>query len=278
MKRFLKLLMVAVLAVVFVLPLSACGEKITTLNVNVSIYNTEDEKVEEKTIKFDLYDNLASEAVSAVKSWVNEGYYNGLVLYKQSKYINKDTPSQIMYGGYKLADGKLVKNAQKILPDAEFEKNGTIGSNLSNVKGAIGLWRDWSGTSQGYKYSGFEQTNSTLYIPTTSLASTYDGYFCLLGKYSTSDDLAVIEQITTLLANEDYYTSYTCYYEANDDGSLKLVDGQPVWVSMLTEDYNDAKDDLSVYTAKDGEDKSFESYTVSVLKADKLTIKSIMVK
>ena len=49
--------MVAVLAVVFVLPLSACGEKITTLNVNVSIYNTEDEKVEEPILLGDINGN-----------------------------------------------------------------------------------------------------------------------------------------------------------------------------------------------------------------------------
>ena len=277
MKRFLRLLMVAVMVVAFVLPLSACGNKIVTLSLEVSVYNVEDEKVEDKTINFDLYANLAPDAVNAVKGWVNDGYYNGLVLYKQSKYITQSTSSQLMYGGYKLENGKLIKNAQKVLPDAEFEKNGTVGSDLSNVKGAIGLWRDWSGTSNGYRYSGFEQTNSTLYIPTTSL-TTYDGYFCLLGKYSTSDDLTVIEEIITLLVNEDYYTSYTCYYEAEDDGSLKLDNGNPVWKSMLTEDYSDVKDDLNVYSAKDGEDKSYELYTVSVINADKLTIKSIKVK
>ncbi len=277
MKRFLRLLMVAVMVVAFVLPLSACGNKIVTLSLEVSVYNVEDEKVEDKTINFDLYANLAPDAVNAIKGWVNDGYYNGLVLYKQSKYINQSTSSQLMYGGYKLENGKLIKNAQKVLPDAEFEKNGTVGSDLSNVKGAIGLWRDWSGTSNGYRYSGFEQTNSTLYIPTTSL-TTYDGYFCLLGKYSTIDDLTVIEEIITLLANEDYYTSYTCYYEAEEDGSLKLENGNPVWKSMLTEDYSDVKDDLNVYSAKDGEDKSYELYTVSVINADKLTIKSIKVK
>jgi hypothetical protein len=283
MKRFLNFLMIAVLAVVFVLPATACGEKISKLNITLAIYDVEDEKTENVTLSFDLYDNLAPDAVSAVKTWVKDGYYNGLVFYQQSKYINQSTSSQIMYGGYKLVDGVLTQNSQKLLESAEFEKNGTIGSNLTNVKGAIGLWRDWAGDSN-YKNSGYGKTNSTLYIPTTSLTSTYDGYFCLLGKYSASNDLAIIEQIVELMANTDYYTKYTCYYEADEDGTLKLVDGNPVWKSMLTEDFDDATD-LPVYkyasdatASATNPNTGYESYTVSILNADKLMVKSISVK
>jgi len=283
MKRFLNFLMIAVLAVVFVLPATACGEKISKLNITLAIYDVEEEKTEDVTLSFDLYDNLAPDAISAVKTWVKDGYYNGLVFYKQSKYINQSTDSQIMYGGYKLVDGALTKNSQKLLENAEFEKNGTIGSNLTNVKGAIGLWRDWAGDSN-YKNSGYGKTNSTLYVPTTSLTSAYDGYFCLLGKYSTSNDLAIIEQIVELMSDDDHYTKYTCYYEANEDGSLKLVEGNPVWKAMLTEDFADATD-LPVYKYEsDGQasttnpNTGYESYTISILNADKLTVKSISVK
>jgi hypothetical protein len=86
------------------------------------------------------------------------------------------------------------------------------------------------------------------------------------------------------MANTDYYTKYTCYYEANEDGTLKLVDGNPVWKSMLTEDFDDATD-LPVYkyasdatASATNPNTGYESYTVSILNADKLMVKSISVK
>ncbi len=282
MKNFIKTFLVTALAVLFVMPFAACGEKIVKLKINLSVYNVEEEANEEVTLTFKLYEHLADVAVGKIKDLVKNDKYENLPFYVQSKYKNLTTSSQIMLGAYKLENGKLVQNEMPSIAEAEFLKNGTTGSNLSNDKGAIGLWRDWDG-SKNYTESGYALTNATMFISTVG-NTAFNGNFCLIGHYEEGED--ILDNLVSLFASDTYYTSYTCYYQCNADGTLLLEDGKPVWVAVETDVFDEySEDELeTVYaienddTATKKNDYTYEKYTVSVVKDNYLKINSITVK
>ena len=284
MNKIIKMILACVLAVAFVLPLTAC-EKITKLKIELSIYDTTEEEMQDVTLTFDLYAHLAETAVGEIKTNVKNGVYNDLVFYKQSKYNGTSISTQMMYGDYKIVDGKLVQNEMPMVSKDVETRQNTTGSNLTAERGAIGFWRVWDGTNSYSDSVDFEKSSATLFIPLSDI-NAYNAYFSLLGKFASEDDMAIIDQMSTLFG-ADYNTEYTCYYLCDEDGRLVKENGEPVWKSVLTEDFEDFSEEQleNVYAVEKDPDaknltkqnKGFEKYTVTVIKTEYLKIKSISV-
>ena len=279
MKKFVIGVLTIALAALTLFTMTAC-DKIVKLEITLSLYDAEDEAMEEKTITFDMYENLAESAVNAVRDAVNGGAYDDCVFYVQSVDRGTSVSSQLMFGGLKKSGKSYVKVEQAAVPTAEFEKNGVMGSNLKNLKGYLGLWRSWD-SWKSYSTSGFDRSSAVIYMPTTDSISAYDGNFCVFAKYSAEDDLDVIESLIALLGDEDNYTEYTCYYTADADGKLALdAEGKPVWNIVATENFDDVD---NVYDSEDdkteesSKDTQYDSYTVQIPDENKIKIESIRI-
>ena len=174
-----------------------------------------------------------------------------------------------------------MRAEQTAVPDADFEKNGTTGSNLTNSTGYLGLWRTWDST-KSFSNNGFTNSTTQIYMPKSDISS-YNGYFCVFAKYSTEDDLEVINDMIALFADDEYYTEYTCYFEADRDGRLKKENGEPVWRMVTTEEFEEV---TNAYASADDPDNKnsqkidtqYDEYTVKIVDSAKLEIKSIKVK
>lgn len=256
--------------------------KIVKLRLEVVVYNTETETTESKTVSFDMYEGLAPKAVAAVRKAVADGNYTDCVLYEQSKSSGASTSSQLMFGGLKKSGDAFVRVEQTAVPDADFEKNGTTGSNLTNSTGYLGLWRTWDST-KSFSNNGFKNSTTQIYMPKSEISS-YNGCFCVFAKYSTEDDLEVINDMIALFADDEHYTEYTCYFEADRDGRLKKDEnGEPVWRMVTTEEFEEV---TNAYASADDPDNKtspkidtqYDEYTVKIVDSAKLEIKSIKVK
>ena len=256
--------------------------KIVKLRLEVVVYNTETETTESKTVSFDMYEGLAPKAVAAVSKAVADGNYTDCVLYEQSKSSGASTSSQLMFGGLKKSGDTFVRVEQTAVPDADFEKNGTTGSNLTNSTGYLGLCRTWKST-ESFSNNGFKNSTTQIYMPKSEISS-YNGCFCVFAKYSTEDDLEVINDMIALFADDEHYTEYTCYFEADRDGRLKKDEnGEPVWRMVTTEEFEEV---TNAYASADDPDNKtspkidtqYDEYTVKIVDSAKLEIKSIKVK
>lgn len=267
MKRFIKtlclMLSIAMLSVT-ALSLAAC-EDIKKVEITVSVYDISNSKQVEKTFTVDFYRHLADDTTDAILSYVKEGYYDGLPFYK---FASANT-SQIMLGDIKL-DGNAVK-----LHDADYVKNidgefnaaGVVGSDLKNVEGSLGLWRTWfeSGAYNKNSDAAFNSGRATLYMPTSEITG-YDGYFCVFGKIDLedTDTKEAFALIKAVLANSDYYTSYTVYYtgEYGISGETLEYHCEP------TEDYKEKTEDETfannVFKAKGEQFVCFNSKEICV--------------
>ena len=256
MKRFIKFICTALVAVIssaLCLTMVAC-EDITTLSLTVSIYDKDASKNVEQTIEIDLYRHLAPDTVDAILSYVEQGYYNDLIFYKFAESENYS--SQIMIGDYTFADGAVKAYEKDYVNeiDGEFEKAGVSGSDLMNVKGAVGLWRTWE-KGDSYKQNGSNSYNNgkaTWYMPTENLTG-YDGYFCVFGQIDLDDEdtATALADLIALFNDSDLYTTYVSYYLGKDVEDLTLV------IESL-EDYNQKLEDgelseADIYSPKDGE-------------------------
>ncbi len=214
-----------------------CVERITKLNVKVQVYNSAESKMEEVTLKVKLYGHLAENTVNSILDRVNGGYYNDAVFYK-----NQSQSNQIMLGDIVEKDGAIALNSIKAPAiGGEFERAGVVGSNLKNVKGAIGLWRSWYekdsySTSDDAMHSG----EATWYMPTESITG-YDGWFCVFAMLDMDDqDTAdAFELIISALDGdtEDYQVYYTGEYD-----SEKADEDYGLTVNLVASDLFDEED------------------------------------
>ncbi len=219
MKRLTKIF-VNLLAVLLIgtacFGMAGCVEKITTIKVNVQVYNYTEQKMEDVSLKVDLYGHLAPKTVETVVSYVKNGLYDNTVFYKTS-----DRSSQIMLGDV-IDNAGEVEITNNIFPtiDGEFERNGVQGSNLLNEKGAIGIWRSWT-AKDGYDANDITAMNSgkaTWYMPTSAITG-YNNWFCVFAKIDLEDEDTVkaFDLITNAFneSTEDYVIYYTGEYDAN---------------------------------------------------------------
>ena len=220
MVNFFACVMLALTATSF----AAC-EDIKKMEITVQLYNYSDSVFyEEKDVKItvDLYRHLAPKTVDYFTELADSGFYNGAVFYKIS-----DRSSQINVGDFKF-DGETL--SQNLLPDGktpseiygEFEKNGTTGSNLQNVKGSIGMWHSWyaSSGSNTYKTSSDARNSGkgTFYIPTSSISS-YDGYFCVFATIDTSitANATALSALSSVFESSARSSSYVVFFTGEYD-------------------------------------------------------------
>ncbi len=242
MKMFKKIFvnMVAILLVcVSCLSLTACKADIKKMEITISVYNYEEESVgfEDVTLTVDLYRHLAKNTVDTIIGYAKEGYYDGSVFYKMSKYS-----TQIMMGDIKVNTAGDVE-LKDVKPEikGEFESAGTVGSNLTNVKGAIGLWRTWYSWDNSYKNtdSSMGTGRATWYMPTEAI-SGYNGYFCVFAKINLNDEANSDALEKIIAATQKDTDTYTVYYtgdydSSNADGSYGL-NGNCVLKSQFDKD------------------------------------------
>ena len=216
MKRLKKIFINAVallLCLTCVLGLTACGEDIKEVDISIVMYNFEDEEMQNYSFEIELYGHLAPNTVKTISKYIKEGYYNNAVFYKLEEYRN-----QIMIGDLKY-DPNQTENEGFYLDKkpsiaGEFTRGGTIGSNLKNQKGSIGLWRTWSAQDSSFNQgsTGMDTGSATWFIPNNTM-SNYDDYFCVFAQYDVddSDNFETLEALNKIFS-ESHYETYVIYY------------------------------------------------------------------
>ncbi|MBQ8197387.1 MAG: peptidylprolyl isomerase [Clostridia bacterium] len=288
MKRLWKIfvsVIAVIMATVACFSFTACtGEDIVQVEVKVQLYNSTEGEFytdEEVTLTVDLYRHLAPKTCGAIINYINEGYYNDTFFYK----VDGQT-SQIMVGDYKMVDGEIELNAIKpTLDKAEFTYGGVKGSNLTNVKGAIGLWRSYfANDSSTYKttsnamYSG----RATWYMPVTEIPS-YDGYFCIFAQIDleNANNVTALNAIDGLLSNSNHYDEYVVYYTGTYDATQVNNDYGLTAHIVSADEFNE--NDPDIFVAEGQQLVSYNKRTIRVPNTAvdgnvKAMIKSITVK
>ncbi len=205
----------------FVLMLTACFaftgcKDIKNGSITISYYDYATSTQKEVTISLELYREFAPETVDAISKYINDGYYDDCVFYKTAT-----ESSAIMIGDLKMVDGEIVQNDIKPTLDGEFEHGKVKGSNLTNTKGSIGLWRTWTAHDNTHQTSTSTDTGrATWYMPLTNSAiSNYEGWFCIFAQMDLSSDEAstAFSVIDALFTIDTYYEEYVIYYTGEYD-------------------------------------------------------------
>lgn len=260
---FKKIINFAIVAVLCILSfgLFAC-EDLKHIEVKVSVYDIDNARLVEKTMKIDLYRHLAGDTVDAITEYINKGYYDGTVF-----YVNKNTTetgSAISFGDYSFDSSfSVVRNSASYVRSirGQFEYNGTIGSDLVNAEGYLGLWRDWT-AKNGYTTSdaAMDTGRASLYMPTSNISSM-NGYFCVFGKINLNDSetSSAWKLISNVMSNSTYYTNYTVYYYGTYDVSKASSDFGLTFGIMKTEDFSaNYNSDTKILHTDDGDIEVFE--------------------
>lgn len=283
MRKTFKLLVNIVATAVLVamcFSFSACGQKITEAKLNAVVYDYENETfldAEDSVLSIDLYGHLAPKTVEKMSEYINEGYYNGTIVYKIDGY------DQLMFGDLVLKDGaekveaseegnvtNIIQNSIKPQIKGEFELAGVTGSDLKNVKGTVGLWRSWYEVGNDYNSSGAMDTGrATWYMPCSSL-SNYNDKFCVFGKIDledevTSDCFTALDEIFDSSVN---YTKYVIYFTGTYD-ETKPNENYGLTFNCVTKDYFDKlteteKEEMGIFEAKGRQLECYNEYTIKV--------------
>lgn len=280
MKRLIKVfanLTVAVLACMACFCLTAC-EDLRTIEITFEVYNTAENVVEEKTLSVTMYRHLAPETVDAITGYAKDGYYDGAVIYQNTSYS-----SQIMLGSIISKDGELTFNEIKPEIKGEFKRGGTVGSDLTNVRGSVGLWRTWTVNENGYKTNGSTTTGRAEWFMPTSSLSNYNGEFCVFAKIDLDDETNsdTFTDITTYVGGSNR-TSYTVYYTGEYD-ETKVNDNFGLTGHIVkTSDYEEPED---LFTAEGNQYVEYNKKTINVPTYEKanvtnfgVVVKSVKVK
>lgn len=250
MKKF-KRLIISFMALVMLLGctfgLAGCGEDIKKLELEFEVYNYEAGVMETHTFEIDMYRHLAPETVDLISKYVNEGYYDNNVVYVMSSFSK-----QIMFGDL-VFDGDIKQNAVKPqLKNGEFTVGGTVGSNLRNAKGSVGLWRSWYAFDEmSYKSSNATDTaRATCFMPTETI-NDYDGYFCVFAQYDVEKETnkQAISALVKAFSNADNYVNYVVYYTGEYDDSKADDNYGLTFNIMLQDDYFELEDTLGAFEA-----------------------------
>ena len=247
--RKIKNLFISIMAVVMLLTctlgLAGCGEDIRKLEINFEIYNYEDATMEEHKLEIDLYRHLAPKTVDKIIEYVNDGYYDNNVVYVISTFYQ-----QIMFGDL-IFDGNFKQNAIKPQIEGEFKYGGTVGSNLKNKPGSVGLWRTWYAFEgiEGYKSSNATDTGrATCYIPTEAI-NGYNDYFCVFAQFDTakSTNLDTMNALTSAFGSTENYDSYVVFYTGEYDETKENENFGLTFNIMPQQEYWDNEDSLDVF-------------------------------
>ena len=260
-KRIFITVMSAIMLFSACLGLTACGTT-TKLELQVEVYDYSEEEVKEFTITVELYSHLAPKTVKAVVDAVKNGYYDNAVFYSIQNYN-----SQIMVGDYKVnEDGEIVFNEKLPTIDGEFERNGVVGSNLTNVKGSIGIWRSWYASDEEYRTSSDARDSGSLnwYMPTVKL-SGYDKYFCVFATIDMENETnADAFQMILDATKADTFDQYMVYYTGEYDAEKGAEEDYGLTAHIVKyADYDEALiDDL--FVAEDAQLVKYNAHYIKV--------------
>lgn len=275
MKRFKKLIM-CVMSVVMLLTctlgLTGCGEDIKKLELTFEVYNYEAGVTETHTMHVDLYRHLATQTVDTIIGYVNDGYYDDLLVYKLGGTAGTN---QLMLGDIKydptndLAKenyGFYLNDIKPMIP-GEFASGGTVGSNLKNTTGSIGLWRSWYASDETYTVSSSATGSgrATWYIPTDTI-SDYNGNFCVFAQFDleNEDNEACMDALSLAFSSDEKYVNYVVYYTGEYDETKVNQNFGLEFHVMLQEDYLEVKDTLDQFVAEDYELMQYNATTIRV--------------
>lgn len=265
MKKFLKktlCLFISAIMLAACAGLAAC-EDIKTLEVKFSVAGADTEY----TLNVDLYRHLAPETCAAIEKYAEEGFYNGMYLYKDSAY-----GKQIMVGDLKESENGIVLEKKDVLGKGEFEKGGTTGSNLLAEKGSVGLWRSWNAAdADGNKYksnAGMQSGRATWFMPTEAI-SDYDGYFCIFAVIDLDDSAnsSAFSALTAVFDSSDNYESYVVYYTGEYNAE---ADNCGLTFNCVTKSEFEDVDEDTVFEAKGSQSVEYNKRTVSLSKSTKI--------
>ena len=249
MKRLKKIfinLVVVVMLVAACFSFAGCKD-VREMELTVSVYNNETDKVEEVTLTVELYGHLAKQTVDAIEGYINDGYYDGAFFYT---FSDSSYSKQLMLGDLKYVDGQIVQNTIKPeLEKAEFTRGGTKGSNLVSEKGTIGLWRTWYDSDDAFRTNSNALTSgrATWYMPTSTISS-YEDWFCVFAKIDFEEEgnedafNTIIDGCNLSFAD---YTEYVIYYTGEYDEAKADENHGLTFHCVEKEDYDeDEIDDL----------------------------------
>lgn len=261
MKKIVKTLIACLIALTCILTATACsyGGKYSTLKVKVAYYELQTDGTYEKTedtatFSIKLYEHLTAKTCAQIKKVYKEGYWDNAVFYMTTKYTDR-----VMLGDLYLNTENSTfyeKDAYNYLDDianneAEFYQGGLKGNNLKAELGTIGLWRniDRNSTLSYTNRETFGNGSNTVFIPTDSLASTYNNYFAIFGTLSAKA-IELIEDMKEVFDSTDDYTEYVVfsYAQADNEGNPKTNDAEeftyvldeqmPVFNMMTKEEFD----------------------------------------
>lgn len=285
MKRFKKFfinLMAMLMLCVGVVGFSACKEDIVSVEIKISAYNVAESSMysEDLTFTVDLYRHFAPKTVDKIVEYINseDKIYENAVF-----YMNTSKDSQIMMGDLKF-DGENI--SQTVLPEieGEFELNGTIGSNLVNAEGVVGLWRGCYESDDSYKTSSDARNSgrATWYMPIIA-SSSLDGNLCLFGKYdlTNSDNVTTLAALKAVLGSENCYSKYVIFYTGTYDEQNATENYGLTFNFVTLEDWTDNYDetentynDIPVFEAEGNQLETYNYYTIKMPNIDRATGKS----
>ena len=283
MKRLLKVLSTIIASVVLCLgcfSMAGCGADIRTAKVKVQLYDFYESEFyteSEVTMSIDLYAHLAPTSVAAIEKYINNGYYDNAIFYKYADYEQVMVGDLLLDGdGLIIEEGgakvNIVKNAIKPKLPGEFTHGGTVGSDLLNKKGSIGLWRGWYENSNNWTTStdAYKSGTSTLFMPMESL-SAYDGFFCVLGQFDLENESneTAFEGIVDVFSDQEYYTRMIIYYTEKDGGYDATKDDYNLEFHCITYDYfnslsADEKEALNIFEPEGAQIENFERQEIYV--------------
>lgn len=202
-----------------------------TLRLTVNVGGTA------QTMDFQLFDNLAPETVAKIEEWVDEGYYDGLEIYR-NYWLDTSTPALIQ-GGNKPPTGSIKPDkaniGEEFNPSLQYATTGMLGmaragtgtssteffvteSGSNNMRSFL----DWNYTIFGVQTAGFEVVSTIAHMPNEDSSSSYLATPITITSASIiTDEQGGVLQISALMGTAGPFTiSVTAY---DDTGSSKPI-------------------------------------------------------
>lgn len=275
MKRLFKKIISMVAAMVMAIGcfmFTACSGNATTLEFKVMVYDSSAGKVVENVLEVDLYKSVAPKTVDAMIKYAKEGYFDGMTFYVMTSFDGSSAyTNQIMFGDfyYNASEKVLMQSetyAAKPFLDGEYTNAGYVGNNLTNERGAIGLWRAWK-TGNDYKTNNWYNTGKTTWYIPTSTISDYDDNFCVFGKINLNDSTssATWSKISAVCNNSSLTNSFVIYYTGDYIDDDAVNNNGLEFHCLPSDDFEDLSDDEK--------EKVFEAESGQYVKYNKTTVK-----
>lgn len=209
MKKVITIILAAAMAAMMSFSFG-CGARISTVTLNVRLY-TAATTYDTYQIELSLYEHLAPDTAVEFKKWAKEGVYDGMAFYLMDTYA-----SQVMVGDLKWegAELKLVQPADlcRGRSSPRTARRDPI-SKTSPVRSVCG---ENSIGNPAISRTASKRPFSTIYMPTTTI-SAYNGYFCVLGKYSDDEDSVTAMNAIKDALNGDEAETYVRFQFKNDE-------------------------------------------------------------